>query len=309
MAKPKADDLTKYIVPLNMNGLRGRMLRLPAPDKRKREILFIYGHHASLERNIGFAEALNRYGAVTMPDLPGFGGMESYYKIGVQPTIDNLADYLAAFIKMRYKRGRLTIVGMSFGFTVVTKMLQKYPDIAKRIDIVISLVGFTHHEDFHIKRRYFNLFKYVSPLFTFKLPAWVVQHVIYRPALIRLVYWLVANSNEKIKDVDPETRKKLVDFEIGLWRINDVRTYMKTAREMFILNLCDQQVALPVYHVAVDKDRYFNNHLVEQHMRVIYSDYSAMKSKMSGHSHTVIATAKEVAPFIPPKLRAILRRP
>lgn len=70
-----------YILPLYMNGLSGRVIRLPAPPEKKREILFIYGHHASLERIFGVAEYLNRYGAVTVPDLPGFGGMDSFTKL------------------------------------------------------------------------------------------------------------------------------------------------------------------------------------------------------------------------------------
>ncbi len=65
-------DPADYIAPLNMNGMQGRMLRMPAPKSYKREILFIYGHHSSLERWFGFSQVLNRYGAVTMPDLPGF---------------------------------------------------------------------------------------------------------------------------------------------------------------------------------------------------------------------------------------------
>jgi pimeloyl-ACP methyl ester carboxylesterase len=94
---PKPED---FIVSLDMNGLEGRMSHLPARNKKqKREILFIYGHHSSIERWWGLSLELNKLGAVTVPDLPGFGGMKSLYKIGQAPTIDNLADYLAAFVK------------------------------------------------------------------------------------------------------------------------------------------------------------------------------------------------------------------
>lgn len=125
-------NIVDYIQPLNMNGLQGRVLQMPAPKNKNREILFIYGHHSSLERWWGLVQNFNRYGAVTMPDLPGFGGMDSFYKIGEKPTIDNLADYLASFIKMRYKRRRFTIIGMSLGFVIATRMLQRYPDLAKK---------------------------------------------------------------------------------------------------------------------------------------------------------------------------------
>ena len=78
----------EFIVPLNVNGMRGRMLHLPAPNKNKtKEILLVYGHHASLERMYSFAQVINKYGIVTMPDLPGFGGMDSFYKIGKRQNI------------------------------------------------------------------------------------------------------------------------------------------------------------------------------------------------------------------------------
>src|ERR1041385_6148442 len=103
-----------HILPLYMNGLAGRMLRLPPPKSKKREILLIAGQHTSLERIFGMAEYLNRFGGVTSPDLPGFGGMESFYKIGEKPTIDKMADYLASFIKLRYKNRRFTVIAVSY---------------------------------------------------------------------------------------------------------------------------------------------------------------------------------------------------
>jgi pimeloyl-ACP methyl ester carboxylesterase len=117
------------IEPLHINGMRGRMLHLPAKNKNKREILVIYGHHSLLERWWGLVQNFNDFGGVTMPDLPGFGGMESFHKIGKQATLDNYADYMAAFIKLRYRRKKVSIVGISFGFLVATRMLQRYPEL------------------------------------------------------------------------------------------------------------------------------------------------------------------------------------
>src|SRR5579864_1785028 len=129
-----ANDAADYILPLNVNGLHGRMLRAPATTKkyRRREILLIYGHHAMLERWWSLVQNLEKYGNITMPDMPGFGGMESFAKIGTKPTIDAHADYLAAFIKLRYRQKRLTIYAVSYGFIVVTRMLQRYPELAQK---------------------------------------------------------------------------------------------------------------------------------------------------------------------------------
>lgn len=308
MSKRKHQPASKYIVPLNINSLRGRMLKAPSTSAKKREILMIYGHHSSIERMIGFAEELRRYGNVTMPDLPGFGGMDSMYSIKSKPTLDNLADYLAAFVKLRYKRKRLTIIGMSFGFLVATKMLQKYPEIAKKVDLVVSVVGFVHHEDFILPNKVRMPLRYGASLFSRKTPAWFMKTFILRAPIIRAVYNKQANSNVKLKDASEDERKKLVDFEIILWQCNDIRTYWDTTITMFKANVCDVQVSLPVHHVAAEVDRYFDNHRVEQHLGIIFEAVYVIPVKSKLHAPTVVATPKEAAHYIPTKLRRLLSK-
>ena len=306
MAKRKKLDPADYIVPININGLHGRMLRIPPPKDKKREMLLIYGLHASIERMFGMAEDLNQYGGVTLPDLPGFGGMDSFYKIGEKPTLDNMADYLASFIKLRYKRKRITLVGMSFGFIVVTRMLQKYPEIAKKVDDLVSIVGFVHKDDFIFSRKNYLLLRYSSSFFSNKYPAWFAKNVVLRGPLIRATYKMVADKHVKMKDADEEELNKRINFEIGLWQSNDIRTYMDNSVTMLTIDLCNAQVDLPVYHVAVEPDRYFDNKIVEQHLGVIYGKVTVVKSTMVGHAPTVVADAKAAAPFVPKKIRQIL---
>ncbi len=289
-----------------MNGLHGRMLRLPPPKGKTRDILFIYGMHASIERVFGVVEYLNKYGSITVPDLPGFGGMQPFYKIGEKPTLDNMADYLAAFIKMRYRRRKVTIIAMSLGFPIVTRMLQRFPELAKKVELLISVVGFVHHEEFIFTRRNFLMFRYGASIMSNRLPAFIIKHVALRPAMIRATYKLVADKNVKMRDADDAERKMRIDFEINLWKINDIRTYMDNAVTMLTLDLCKQQVNLPVYHVAVAEDRYFDNHIVEQHLGVIYSKVSVIHAHMKQHAPTVIADAKAASELVPPKLRRLL---
>ncbi len=306
MPKRKPLRIQDYITEFDINNLHGRMLRLPAPRHKKREILLIYGHHASIERMQGLAEELNRYGAVTLPDLPGFGGMESFYKLKQKPTLDNLADYLAAFIKLRYKQRRVTIMAMSFGFLITTRMLQKYPEIAAKVDMLISTVGFAHRDDFVLPRRIKWPLHLTALLFSNRIPAWLLKTFILRGPIIRASYAMVADSHDKLKDADPQHRKQRVDFEIILWKINDIRTYMDTTLTMLKANVCDVQVDLPVYHIAADVDRYFDNHRVEQHLAIIYKKVEVINITIGAHAPTVVATAKDAAPFIPPKLRRLL---
>jgi pimeloyl-ACP methyl ester carboxylesterase len=308
MSKRKKLNPADYIVPLLMNGLNGRMLYLPPPAGKKREILLVYGHHASIERMFGLAEDLNRYGGITLPDLPGFGGMESFYAIGEKPTLDNMADYLAAFVKLRYKRKRVTVMGMSFGFLVVTRMLQRYPELARKIDMVISIVGFAHYQDFKFKKHNFLLMRYGASFFSNRLPAAFARHIMLRRSFIRAAYALVADKHSKLKDADKAERKRRVDFEIGLWHSNDVRTYMDTTISMLTVDLCNKTIKLPLYHIAVDDDRYFDNTVVEQHLSVIYSEVHVLRSEMAAHAPTVVADAKAAAPFVPAKIRRLLAK-
>lgn len=295
-----------YIAPLNINRLEGRVLRIPAPNpRRNREILLLYGSHSSLERMFSLAAEFARYGAVTMPDWPGFGGMDSLFKIGRKPDIDTMADYLAAFVKLRYRRRRLTIIGMSYGFTVATRMVQKHPELAAKVDFVVSIVGFARYDDFKLPRRNLFFMRLGASILKRRLPCLLAQAVVKGPT-INATYKLLSNRHVKMKDANPEELKRRIDFEKILWRVNDLRTYFYTADSMFRLDLCDKQTPLAVYHVAVKNDQYFDNALVEQHLAVIYKSVTVIDIKLDAHMPTIVASPKEVAPFIPPKLRRML---
>lgn len=301
-------DPADYVFPLLMNGLQGRMLKMPAPKNKTRNIMFVYGHHASLERQFGVMEVLNKYGSVTMPDLPGFGGMDSFYKIGLKPSLDNLADYLAAFVKLRYKNKKVTIVAMSLGFSIVTRMLQRSPELVNKVNLLVSVVGFVNHEEFIFSKRNYNFFLYGSKFFSRRMPAAFVKHLILRPSLIRATYNHVGDKHSKLMDADAEERRKRIEFEIELWRCNDVRTYMSTAASMLKIDLLNQKVDLPVYHIGVDNDRYFDNSIVEQHLAVIYKKVIDIPTEFEHHGPTVIATAEDAETYIPKKLRRLLAR-
>lgn len=309
MPKKEQKNPADYIVPLNMNGLQGRMLHVPAPTGKKREVLLIYGHHSSLERWWGIVQVLNRYGAVTMPDLPGFGGMDSLYKIGQRPNIDAMADYLAAFVRMRYKRKRVTIVGMSFGFVVATRMLQRFPDLIKKVDLLVSLVGFAHKDDFSFSTARYWTYRIGTTIFSTPITAAFFRNVCLQPFILRIAYNHTGHA--KFKDLTPEQSKRMTDVEIWLWHNNDVRTWMYTTIQMLTLDNCKAKVDLPVWHVGMAKDHFFDNDVIEQHLRIIFSDFHGMTLNLNDHAHapTVIADAKDAAPFVPAKLRRKLARP
>lgn len=297
-----------FIVPLYINGLQGRMLRMPAPKGKKREILFVYGHHSSLERWWGLIQDLNQYGAVTVPDLPGFGGMESLYKIGRKPDIDTLADYLATFIKLRYKRKKVTIAGLSFGFVVATRMLQRYPDLVKKVDLLVSVVGFSHKDDFAFTKTRWTFYRYAAGIMSYRIPALLFRNVALNPTVLRLAYHRTNNAKHKFKDMDKKQIRAMMDFEIHLWHCNDMRTHAYTLKQFLMLDNCGVRVNLPVWHVTVSADNYFDKHRVEQHLNVIFNDVHVVEAEMDHHAPSIVATPEEVAPLIPKQIRRVLAR-
>lgn len=299
---------TEFILPININGLRGRMLRLPPKKPGQREVLMVYGHHASIERYYSLAQVVNDYGGVTMPDLPGFGGMDSFYKIHEKPDLDTMADYLASVVKLRYKNRRFSIAAISYGFLVATRMLQRYPEIAKKVDLVFSLAGFSHYQDFIIPKGRQLFYKHGAGFFKHRLPAAFFRNVVLHPAIIRAVYHKTPNAQYKYKGYSQDEQKAMTEFEVVLWRSNEVRTYMTTGIAMLTVDNCRTgQVAVPVHHISINGDNYFDNNLVEQHMRVIYSDYINHVAKLDRHVPNILAEKQEAADMIPASVRKLLK--
>lgn len=285
------------------------MLRLPPPSGKSAELLFVYGHHSSLERWWGLMQVLNRYGAVTMPDLPGFGGMDSYYKLGKKPSIDNLADYLAAFIKLRYRRKKVAIAGMSFGFVIVTRMLQRYPELIKKVTLLVSIVGFAHKDDFTFSKPRYYFYLSATHVLSFRIPAKVFRYTILNSAILRPFYGRTHNAKHKFAEAKTkEDYKRLMDTEVLLWHNNDVRTWAYTSTQFLTFDNCKVQVQLPVWHVSAEADHFFDNHLVEQHMRVVFTDFKNVPVKVKNHAPSVIADAKSAAVLVPMKLRRVLAK-
>lgn len=285
----------------------GRQLRLPAPSGKKQEILLLYGHHASIERMSGLAQVLNTHGAVTLPDLPGFGGMDSFYKIGEKPTLDNYADYLASLIKLYYKRRKFTIIATSFSVPLVVYTLQKYPDLSKKVRSFVSLAGFVHRDDFVFNYREYWGLRTLGFVFSRRLPAFLFRHIALTKPVISTAYRLVAGSHSKMKDADVLELKKRIAFEVKLWQMNDVRTRAETYTLMLTLDVCNGgTVNVPAYHITTAEDRYFDHEIVAQHLHVIFPQLEVIPSDIPNHVPTIIATAKEAEVYIPKRIRTVL---
>jgi pimeloyl-ACP methyl ester carboxylesterase len=301
--------VTKKIQPIEISALKGRMLRVVAPKAKKTEMLLLYGHHASLERMFGVAEALSRYAEVTMPDLPGFGGMDSFYSIGKKPTLDNFADYLYTFVKWRYKKRQFTIAATSFSFLVVTRMLDKYPEMKKQVQLIVCFMGFLHHDAFILSKKMQISGKIMGAMFSTKPLAWFAKTFVLRKTLITYAYNRAAHTHAKMKDAEDEDElKRRVAFEVMLWTNNDIRTHMYTQRLMLRVNLLDIRIPdVSVHYVGTMNDHFFDMNIIEQHLKVVYKRCTFAFTSLKAHAPTVIATAEDAKSMLPPKTLKILR--
>jgi pimeloyl-ACP methyl ester carboxylesterase len=300
----------EFIYGLHINGMRGRVLKLPAKNKRhaKKEMLLVYGHHSSIERMYSLAQHLSTYANITMPDLPGFGGMDSFYVIKKKPTLDNMADYLATYIKMNYKNRPLAICGMSYGFLVVTRMLQKYPTMQKQVTLLISLVGFSNKDDFQFKNSTYKTFVILSKVGSTALASFIAKHMLFTKPVITATYTLMASRHVKMKDASTDEQKRRIAFEVYLWKCNDARTYFATSHNFLKVDLTNQAVSHGLHHVTVADDQYFSASTVLSNLSKIYDPIKTYSAVLPNHAPTVISDESEAARLIPATLQRILRK-
>jgi hypothetical protein len=196
---------------------------------------------------------------------------------------------------------------MSFSVPLIIKTLQKYPELAKRVDMVISISGFAHRDDFIFPKNIYWSLRTMAAVFSRPFAASIAKNVILTKPVIKTTYNLVSGRHSKMKDaIDKAELDRRIDFEIGLWQMNDVRTRMKTMTMMFKMDVCKEKIDLPVYHVTATEDRYFDNEVVKQHFHVIFKDVHMVSTDMPSHAPSIMATAKEAKAYVPLKLRKIL---
>jgi pimeloyl-ACP methyl ester carboxylesterase len=297
---------SKYLEPLNMNGMEGRLLRMPCTVKKHaaREILLIYGHHASIERMKGFAEFLSDYGNVSMPDLPGFGGMDSFARVGLPITIESYADYMASFIKMNYKNRKVHIVAVSFGFQVITRMLQNNPDLVKKVISLNSIAGMIDKSAIAIPARRLLILRTITALASSRVGAFIYKHTALNSQIVKTFYPRTANAKDKLSNMSKSERQKMINFEALLWQINDVQSQALTARMLMNQGLCDgKTIDLAVNHMSTAKDIFFDHAVVEQQLNATYTKgCKVYKSDSEKHGPSLISNKEDVLAYIPAKM-------
>lgn len=295
----------EFVHPLKVGKLGGRLVELPSKKSGGLPFLLVYGHHSSLERMYSIAQAFSEFGPVIMPDLPGFGGMMSLPKVGEEPSLDNLADYLADFIRQHFGGKPFRAVGMSLGFVLLVRMLQRHPDLQPQVKLLVSAAGFTHGNDFALTPSRRRLFARTAKTLAHRAVAKAFAGTLLRKPVIATTYHLRARSHSKMKGFSYQQRKALIDFEVVLWQSNEAETYFSTLYQMLTLDLTKQKIALPVHHIAVSNDQYLNNGSVERHFAEIFTGVHIHEAIMPSHMPTVIEEIKEAGKLIPASLAKV----
>ncbi|MHB1864702.1 MAG: hypothetical protein ACYCPS_00865 [Candidatus Saccharimonadales bacterium] len=295
----------EFIMPLNINGMEGRMLRVGAQNRHnRREILVIYDMQSNLEKWWGLVVALKSYANVTMIDLPGLGGMESFYSIGLKPTLDNMADYVASFIKLKYKRKRLSIIGLGFGFVLVTRMLQRNPEVGSKVNMAICLNGYAHKDDFRIKEADRRIMKFYSYIGSIKPISDILKLIMYNDLSLKARYPI-----NKVRSTRGGPSKEFLrQFQIDLIKSTDLRTRMFLNVQLLKLDNCKSRINQTLWHITTsNSDQNVDQRLVEQHFSIIFDKYYHLPTKIGGKMPLVLNDQKLARKFLPAKVRRELK--
>jgi pimeloyl-ACP methyl ester carboxylesterase len=292
---------------LEVSSLHGRILTHPIRKPTLgRTIVFVYGIHGSLERFYGIVHYLALFGTIYVPDLPGFGGMDSFYQIGQKPTLDAFGDYLATVIAQELPEDtRLTLIGLSYGFVVITRMLARHPDLRSRVDLIISAMGLAEGSD--IKMNFATRATVESLLFIGRTPVLgrLMQKIITNPITLRLTY---TDRNPKMRSLPRSERPGYIAFESYLWKCNDMRTYGTSMHELLNYAQPDTHLDLPLEHIETRQDHWLDVDLAARHLRGIYRSVRIHTSAITNHGGVAYADEKEAEAIIPATVTKLLEQ-
>ena len=258
--------------------------------------MFVYGIHGSLERFYGVIHFLARFGRVIAPDLPGFGGMETLAKANRKQNLDNVADYLAEVLEREIPEGQITLVGLSYGFVVITRMLERQTVIANRSDMAISLMGLVDGQD--LAMRGFKRFgaEVVTLLARTPVISVLYSAIVSSRWMLNLMY---RPNHPKMRALGRVKRAEFIEFESYLWRCNDLATWGRSLHELFHLSARAAQLPVPLFNIATKHDHWLDIATTEAHLRMEYAFVTTYSSDISNHGGVAYEDEQEAYAMIP----------
>jgi len=298
-----------HVRPLSIHGMTGRMINITNTDS-KRVFIYIHGLHTSAERHYSLCEYLSDFGSVYAPDMPGFGGMDSFYKIGMKPTFDNYADYIYTVVKSLSisEDSQIWFIGLSFGSQVMTRLLQKYPEFTSQNVQAISIVGLASKDDFNDIPK-FKFFMYpLMFLGSRKYISKFMYLLLVNPLTLSLALYITFFTSTKMRE-DKSQRSQIFAMEYNLWRKADFRTHAATAWLSFSQSLSDftkDKIKLKLHNVSVSGDQYLNSAKVAKSFKKVYQEYEAVELSMDAHAPSLVASKEDVGVMFPEATRKLL---
>ncbi len=291
-------------------GLKGRYIFQRANGRSaKRVFLVVYGQHATIERCMPIVDALSEFGDVYLVDTPGFGGMEPAYSIGEYPSLDFYSGHLShVFDTVLPKDKKITLFAVSYGFEITTCFLATHPRYHKRIQDVIGFVGLVSHKEFRISKGLLWIIKNIAcrPART-AAGGWFYKHFVFRDWTLRVFYYFYSRISPRFHDLPRSEVWKHSKEQSWLWRVNDTRTHAATAWDfLFVNDLTNLRVDLPVIHIGVPDDHYLDHKRVAEDLKKIYKDVKEYELTLTSHAPVSFDTSDKLLEIIPDELHGYL---
>ena len=260
----------------------------------KNNILYIPDILSSLDLSWNIINLFHDYGNITAIDLPGIGGMEAFHLIKQKNKIDNFADYIASFIKLRYKNKKLIVVANGFGFIAITRTLQKYPILIKNIKIVVSINGISRYDALKLSFRKRAIIKLLA--FTGDLSKLIFLSFFKNQLMDMNLY---TNNKHRIylenlsKTDNKYMHKKLIE--------NDYRTNVSMLNEIIKVDNCNKRLDLHLWNLVLN-DNCIDQKINEQHLRITYKKYNHSLSQINYYD-LISNRTNSLNQLIPTKLK------
>jgi len=297
------------IKPYEFRGLHGRYIYIPSKDKNsKRTFLTVYGQHATIERCIALLEALAHFGDVYLVDTPGFGGMEPSYKIKEYPSLDFYADHIKnIFDTVLPANQPITLLGISFGWEIITTFLDKNAAYFPRITEAISFVGFMTYKDFEVALWLEYLLKFVSITAKTWVGSKIYRYTFFQDFILKPFYLYYSKKTPRFIGVDPSEVRRHAAEQSWLWRINDIRTHGATSWDYLMNNdLASLKIAMPIIHLGVPHDHYLDNKKIVAEMQAVFKSVMVYELQLASHAPVAFESPEEILAFIPTELQTYL---
>jgi hypothetical protein len=182
-------------------------------------------------------------------------------------------------------------------------MLQRHPEMTKNIKIIISIVGFSDNKDFTLSPVRKFLYIYGSKILSYKYMSLFFRYTALQPFFLKSFYGKTHNAKNKFKYAESkEEIEAIKETEVRLWHDNDPQTWSYTTVAILTLEQNSTKINLPVWHVGVSEDHFFNNKQVETNLAKIYRDVTHIKIEAKMHAPSVIADKEAAAKILPMQL-------